>query len=248
MIECFLFNQDQNVGIYQPASDHSSNKLLVICPPLFDDYLRCYKALSDLSAGAADKGVHVLRFDYYGTGDSAGELDQASIERWLNDIASAIEEGVQITGATEVYILGVRFSATLAAQVADHRINKYIFWDPFDSGKSYLKWIDRVNSQLKVDHRRVAYEAGEPLENIPYELFKLNVGLTSEFDEINFNPDKCEQIAPCRIITTSNKVFQSGKYHQCLYANFEYAWPTYGDGIIYAKPVLETVLEEVVRS
>ena len=36
------------------------------------------------------KGYHVFRFDYRGTGDSAGNIEQFSPREWLDDIDAAV--------------------------------------------------------------------------------------------------------------------------------------------------------------
>jgi alpha/beta superfamily hydrolase len=39
--------------------------------------------LRELSMAFAERGQHVLRFDYRGTGDSFGELGKVTVADWL---------------------------------------------------------------------------------------------------------------------------------------------------------------------
>ena len=63
--------------------------LTVISPQLFNEYMCTHLALGELSLALAEKGQHVLRFDYRGTGDSFGDLCDVTASDWLEDIALA---------------------------------------------------------------------------------------------------------------------------------------------------------------
>jgi alpha/beta superfamily hydrolase len=60
-------------GIYNPAHPaHDRQKALLICPAGFRDYMRSHRLLKQLAVSLSERGIHVLRFDYAGCGDSAG--------------------------------------------------------------------------------------------------------------------------------------------------------------------------------
>ena len=69
----------------------------------------------------AARGVHSLRFDYFGTGDSAGETTEADLKGWCGDIETAIDELTHMTGCRRVILIGMRLGGTLAAEVAAKR-------------------------------------------------------------------------------------------------------------------------------
>ena len=54
-------------------------KAVLLCNSIRHEYERCHRTLRQLAAKLAAKGNHVMRFDYFGTGDSQGEYDQASL-------------------------------------------------------------------------------------------------------------------------------------------------------------------------
>jgi pimeloyl-ACP methyl ester carboxylesterase len=86
-------------------------------------------------------GFSVLRFDYFGTGDSAGESDAGDVSRWTHDISTAIDELKDTAAVTKVSLVGLRVGASLAAAVATERkdLDRIILWDPVVGGKSYVE-------------------------------------------------------------------------------------------------------------
>ena len=101
---------------YHPAAGGGGAVLTVICPPLFSDYMRTHLALRELAMALAERGQHVLRLDYRGTGDSFGDLSEVAISDWVEDITLAVRQGREKSGSTVVRLLGVRAGALLACK------------------------------------------------------------------------------------------------------------------------------------
>ncbi len=247
MIEPFFFKNDLLFGCYHPAVNIDSQRLLIVCPPFFDDYRRSYRALSDLANACSEQGVHVLRFDFLGTGESQGLLDQATVGIWNEDILAAIDEGVALSGADEVIVLGIRFSAVLAAQTMHENVKKYIFWDPIPSGACYLKWLDQVNDLLRQQHWQISKESNIPFEDIAYENFRIPQVLKSEITALVFDQSVIDNTAKSYVITTDPLVCDAGIYANCEYPGLSYDWPAYHDGIISLKPILEAICRRVLQ-
>jgi exosortase A-associated hydrolase 2 len=130
-------------GLYTPARGGGSTaRAAVLCHPWGREYLRAHRSMRQLASMLSANGVHVLRFDYFGTGDSAGDMVEADLDGWRGDIGLAIEELKDTTGATRVGLVGLRLGAMLAASYAAKNprdIDSLVLWDPVDSGESYLK-------------------------------------------------------------------------------------------------------------
>jgi predicted alpha/beta hydrolase len=60
-------------------------------------YILTHLVLRELAMALAERGQHVLRFDYRGTGDSFGELGEVTVSDWLEDIALGVREGREIS-------------------------------------------------------------------------------------------------------------------------------------------------------
>ena len=103
-----------------------------------------------MAVSLAEAGQHVLRFDYRGTGDSFGDLGDATISDWLEDVALAVQEGREISGCGSVQILGVRAGALFACKSlgAASEVARLVLWDPITDGAEYLGELRRVQSKL----------------------------------------------------------------------------------------------------
>jgi uncharacterized protein len=132
----------QLFGIYDPASlESDSTRAVILCHPWGSEYLHAHRTMRQLSTRLARAGFHALRFDYFGTGDSAGEITEATLSGWEADIGSAVREMKDMTRATQVALVGLRLGAALVAQVAAKRpdeIDALVLWDPVLSGEEYL--------------------------------------------------------------------------------------------------------------
>src|SRR5467141_5093978 len=148
---------------YHPAAGGGGVVVTVICPPLFSDYMRTQLALRELAMALAERGQHVLRLDYRGTGDSFGELGEVTVSDWVEDIALAVREGREISGSSAVRLLGVRAGALLACAAARalSDVQRLVLWDPIADGAGYLQVLRGIQVALfernlhlsRADHR-----------------------------------------------------------------------------------------------
>lgn len=114
---------------------------VVICPPFVREHLQAHYALRLLAEQLAAHELVVLRLDYDGMGDSAGDIsDPRRVDAWLQSIREGMEL-VQSAGAKELSLVGMRIGATLAARAAADRpkVAQLVMWDPCESGRSYLR-------------------------------------------------------------------------------------------------------------
>jgi uncharacterized protein len=129
-------------GIYHPPRGRTVNSLgVVLCYPMGIEYMRSHRAFRQLTNLLTRAGVHVLRFDYFGTGDSAGEPEQSSLQRWLADVDHAIEELKATAGLSRVALAGLRFGGTVACLATTRRddVDRVVLWDPVVRGDAYLQ-------------------------------------------------------------------------------------------------------------
>ena len=130
----FGSRQRRLFGYYEPALANSSRvRAVLLCHPIDNEQVFAYRTMRQLAARLVRVGFHVLRFDYFGTGNSYGDTGEGDFASWCEDIETAIEELKDISGATTVNLAGLRLGANLSARVAAHRpkeISKLILWEP----------------------------------------------------------------------------------------------------------------------
>lgn len=134
-------------GIHHPPkSDVQQTVGIVLCPAIGQDYMRTHRGLKQLAIQLSKSGFHVLRFDYFGTGDSSGESTDVTVEQWLDDVGDAIEELKDTAGIGRIGLVGIRLGAALAAQAAHGRpdVDSVVLWDPVVTGASYIEELTRL--------------------------------------------------------------------------------------------------------
>jgi len=135
-------------GAYHPAlAKHAAPIGVVLCAPLGHEYMRTHRALRQLAAMLAKAGHHVLRFDYRGTGDSAGEAAVLRLADWITDTADAIEELQDMAGLRTTALVGLRAGALIAAAAAAgpaRSVAQLVCWDPVTRGATYLDELRAV--------------------------------------------------------------------------------------------------------
>jgi alpha/beta superfamily hydrolase len=140
-------------GVYHPprGKNRGAVRAALVCPPIGQEYNRTHWTLRLMANQVARRGVHVLRMDYHGIGDSAQSVDEIdSISIWQNDIEQAIDHLKRQTGAETVMLVGQRFGGTLAAQVAMERpdVNSVLLWEPIVEGESYIDQLRKMHAQM----------------------------------------------------------------------------------------------------
>jgi alpha/beta superfamily hydrolase len=131
----------QLYGVYEAPESRARAQAIVICPPFGREYLFAHPTERLLARQLAGAGFHVLRFDYFGTGDSAGGFEDANPSMWREDIESAVAEVRDLGQVARVGLIGLRYGALFAAQAAAHcgEIEQLVLWDPIVDGKAYLQ-------------------------------------------------------------------------------------------------------------
>ncbi len=149
-------------GVYTPAADLDALPgAVVLCQPWGTEYVHAHRAMVRL-AETLSRTRHVLRFDYYGSGDSGGDFAEVDLEGWRSDIRTAADELLSMSGAPHVSLVGLRIGANLAADVARDLadLDSLVVWNPIVDGAAYAtvatppRWRDPVG--LRPRHRPVS--------------------------------------------------------------------------------------------
>jgi exosortase A-associated hydrolase 2 len=154
MEEPFFFqnNTYQLFGIlHSPEIEKSSNHLkglgAVFCHPFAEEKLIAHRVMVNMARALTREGIHCLRFDFMGHGDSEGNFEDSTIETRLSDTRCAANLLRKKADIGKLGLIGVRFGGTLAA-LACSTIDQpdfLVLVAPIVDGKAYIENLLRSN-------------------------------------------------------------------------------------------------------
>lgn len=145
---------------YPPTGAKRRSHAVLLCYPGVQEYGTSLWGFRRLAGMLAQDGHHVLRFDYFGTGDSAGRVEEGTPRIWTTDIQQAALELKELSGARQLSLVGKRLGASLAVRACASGLQaqRLVLWDPVVSGRDYVAelemWDERRNLLLLHSGRR----------------------------------------------------------------------------------------------
>jgi len=134
---------------------------VLLCNPFGQEAIRTHRLFRVLAIRLAKAGIHVLRFDYFGTGDSAGDDDQVDLQGWCVDIQTAHEELVRLSGSAKVTWLASRLGAVPAIQAlgqSARSAQRLVLWDPVVEPSAYAQLLRKKH----VEALETSYSVPDP--------------------------------------------------------------------------------------
>ena len=165
----------QLFGAYHsPPASVAGRGAALLCPPWGPEYLVSHRIFRRLAVRLSEGGYHVLRFDYFGTGDSAGEREDGDLESWQDDAEVALEELRDMSGFASVATFGIRLGAVVAWRLATSRpdVHTTVLWDPVANGTEYVRELRAAQAesdrwQVTPLRRHASMEQGQDLLGFP---------------------------------------------------------------------------------
>ena len=147
-----------------------TKKGIIFVHPYAEEKQRVDRILVGLARRLCSKGWFVMRFDFFGCGDSEGNFEELSKESQLSDLQNVKKYFVEAAGAEEVCLFGVRLGANIAIQYAgvDNNITNVILWSPLINGADYAETLIRnkifssfMDKKNKVTREQILAELDE---------------------------------------------------------------------------------------
>lgn len=140
---CFGHAERQLFGLcHAPqGQEQAARPAVILCNAFGQEAIRAHRFQRLLAERLARAGHAVLRFDYYGSGDSMGEDSEADLDGWARDLLMAHQELQRRSGATRIVWAGMRLGANvalLAARGTPAGLSRLLLWDPLPDGQRYL--------------------------------------------------------------------------------------------------------------
>lgn len=120
---------------------------VLFCHPFGDEKQYSYRTCASLCRRLSQAKIAAFRFDCRGFGDSDGETIEATVTSQLQDINSAIEQFIELSGVGSVLLAGVRFGSVLAAMVAEGnpKVSGLALISPVTNGREF--WQQQIRNQ-----------------------------------------------------------------------------------------------------
>ena len=252
-MEPFFFGDSKYpmYGVYHPPEvSNNKHESVLLCPSFGQEYMRSHRALRQLTLLLNRKGYHVMRFDYHGTGDSGGEMEDMTAQQWVEDVQLALSELVDMTEIDKVNVMGLRLGSLIAAQACQSSmpVERLILWDPIISGTDYINEItlelentDKPLSNYKDTDGTIHFN-GFPLGK------KFQDGLV-EYSLCEFYPSNAKNVL--QIVSYESSKFETLKNSWKGRDGFEYKytpapseWNTVDrfGGILLPQPIIQGIV------
>ncbi len=158
-------------GVHEPPRSTAAKRTpVLLCYPGVQEYNMAHWAFRRLSGMLAREGHHTLRFDWTGSGDSAGDPSDAGIDDWLDDVRAAEQELRDATSASAISIVGMRLGASLAALACPREgIECIVLWEPVVTGKRYVDELEALHASQSMRFLHdVKPRGGDELGGYPF--------------------------------------------------------------------------------
>lgn len=251
----------QLFGLYHTPEPGQEREFgVLICNPWGQEYVRAHRAVLQLGTRLARQGFPVLRFDYYATGDSAGDDEEGSLQQWQADVRTAITELKRRARVESIYLAGLRLGATLAALVASGRydVEGVVLWEPAVLGSEYLSDLTAWHEEKQF------YFLNQPqqVQDQPELLgFRLGAAFQDELSQVNLLEMKRKPAPQVLVIESTastdlarGSVKQMCQHFEALGAVVDYQliesfkmWVENPDKGLVPLPILECAVNWLVR-
>jgi alpha-beta hydrolase superfamily lysophospholipase len=140
------------LGWLTVPTDRSTTSAVVIAPPVGYPYICAYRTLRVVAERLAAQGHTVLRVDYDGTGDSAGDQwDPDRLPAWRATLQAGVD-ALRAAGMQTITLAGARLGATFALlDGAELGADAVIAWAPVPSGRRLAKELRMMSTAVPDD-------------------------------------------------------------------------------------------------
>jgi alpha/beta superfamily hydrolase len=169
-------------GLYHEAGPGAQGRgSVLLCNPFGQEAVRTHRMYRVLADRLVRTGMNVMRFDYFGTGDSMGDDTQGEIEGWVRDTLAASAELSRRSAIASQVWLGARLGGTVALIAASRAPSPPVhlaIWEPVIDGGAYLQ---------ELAHATVAaFEASYTIRDSAWRQRLVDDAAQSERDGIGF--------------------------------------------------------------
>jgi pimeloyl-ACP methyl ester carboxylesterase len=137
-------------GIHlQPKPGTARGHAVLLCNAFGQEAIRAHRLYRVLGDRLASVGFDVLRFDYYGSGDSAGDDAEFDLSGAVADTVAAGNLLLQRSRAQRLSCLGLRLGGNIAALASSQwtgGLDHLVLFEPVADGSAYVRNLLQSNT------------------------------------------------------------------------------------------------------
>ena len=178
---------------YQPAVSPAAH--IIYIPPFGEEMNRCRALAAAQARQFADAGYSCTIMDLFGTGDSEGELYEASFAIWYENISTLIKTLLR-DDDVPVILWGLRLGGLLALDYTRRSslaIQNIILWQPVTAGKRFVTQMLRqrvaslVGKDLPPETTQQIRQRLEEGENVEISGYTVGGALLRDMEQTDFS-------------------------------------------------------------
>ncbi|CAM3880167.1 alpha/beta hydrolase family protein [Rheinheimera salexigens] len=176
----FKFTAGQNFLLFSPTP--VMQHAVIVLPPFAEEMNKSRHIFKQLFNKLAEQNQYGFMLDNYGTGDSEGDLDQASITLWRADLELLIQQ-IANWGFLTISFISLRFGTLQLFDLLNHYklplpIKQVVLWQPmFDPARFWqqfcrIKVAEAMANGDKVSQKQIEQqlEQGDIIEIAGYPI------------------------------------------------------------------------------
>ncbi|MFT4517653.1 MAG: exosortase A-associated hydrolase 2 [Halioglobus sp.] len=166
---------------------------IVFIPPFGEEMNRCRSLVAQQARSFATQGYACTLLDFLGTGDSQGELCDATLANWRENIRFTLEK-IALEEDVPLILWGLRMGALIALDYAAKfrpAVRDIILWQPVTNGKMFVTQVlrQRVASlmvrELPAETTKEIRQKLEEGEKVEVAGYTLGGPLMGDFERID---------------------------------------------------------------
>jgi len=207
----FFARQDARLfGLLHLPEGAAKPLAFLMSHPFGEEKLWSHRVFVSCARALAARGHAVLRFDYFGAGDSSGMSAEASLDTHRKDLQAALAElQRRVPEIEQIGLIGLRLGATFAALLCESNARQpispslrdapLVLWDPILDGDAYFQELLRSNlsTQLAV--------YGKVVDNREVLTARIRAGGSVNVDGYEIGKTLLESCGVSTLLTTETK-------------------------------------------
>jgi pimeloyl-ACP methyl ester carboxylesterase len=207
----FFARQDARLfGLLHLPEGAAKPLAFLMSHPFGEEKLWSHRVFVSCARALAARGHAVLRFDYFGAGDSSGMSAEASLDTHRKDLQAALAElQRRVPEIEQIGLIGLRLGATFAALLCESNARQpispalrdapLVLWDPILDGDAYFQELLRSNlsTQLAV--------YGKVVDNREVLTARIRAGGSVNVDGYEIGKALLESCGVSTLLTTETK-------------------------------------------